>query len=195
VPTVTSLRAERHGRVAVELDGVPWRVLPAEAVLRAGLVPGLDLDRERLRLIGRELRRGRALGAAARALRRRDLSIRALDARLERAGVAPQGRRETLETLARAGLVDDERFAVRRAEVLADRGHGDASIRWELEREGLSDELIEHALAGLEPELERARRIVTRRGAVAATARLLARRGFGEDAIADAFERAPGKDA
>jgi SOS response regulatory protein OraA/RecX len=194
MPTVSALRAERHGRVAVELDGVPWRVLPAEAVLRAGLVTGLDLDRDRLRLLGRELRRSRALGTAARALRLRDLSVRALDARLERAGVAPRSRRDVLETLGRAGLVDDERFACRRAEALAERGYGDAAIRWNLERQRVSDDLIEHALAALAPERERARRIIVSRGADTATARLLARRGFGEDAVADAFEYGVGKD-
>jgi hypothetical protein len=31
--------------VAVELDGRPWRVLPADAVVRAGLAVGRRLDR------------------------------------------------------------------------------------------------------------------------------------------------------
>ena len=37
---VSALRAEPRGRVAVELDGASWRVLPAEAVIRAGLAVG-----------------------------------------------------------------------------------------------------------------------------------------------------------
>ena len=33
-PTVTGLRERKRGNVAVELDGKPWRVLPADAVVR-----------------------------------------------------------------------------------------------------------------------------------------------------------------
>src|SRR5436189_1674 len=47
--TVTALRARPNGRVAVDLDGGPWRTLPAEPVVRAGLAVGLELDRERAR--------------------------------------------------------------------------------------------------------------------------------------------------
>ena len=41
--TVTALRA-RGGRVAVELDGRPWRVVPGTAVLEAGLAVGCPLE-------------------------------------------------------------------------------------------------------------------------------------------------------
>ena len=37
MPTVTALRDDRRGRVAVELDGAPWRVLPLDVVARAGI--------------------------------------------------------------------------------------------------------------------------------------------------------------
>src|SRR5262249_62386058 len=56
VPTVTALHADRRGRVAVELDGSPWRVLPVAVVVRAGLVEGRPLDRPALRLAPRRLR-------------------------------------------------------------------------------------------------------------------------------------------
>jgi hypothetical protein len=54
------------------------------------------------------------------------------------------------------GLVDDARTAVRRAEALAERGFGDAAIRYDLEQEGIAPEPVEEALAGLDPERERA---------------------------------------
>jgi SOS response regulatory protein OraA/RecX len=183
VPTVTALRAERRGRVAVELDGSPWRLLPADVVVRAGLAQGCVLDRGALRLLRRELRRAEALGVATGALRTRDLSKRSLADRLERAGIPPAAQEESLEILARAGLVDDQRFSVTRAEALARRGFGDAAIRHDLIGHGVSGELADAALLELDPEIERARALVERRGRGPRTARYLAGKGFGEEAV------------
>jgi regulatory protein len=187
VLTVTALRVERRGRVAVELDGSPWRLLPTEVVVRAGLAEGRSLDRAALRLLRRELRRAEALGIAGRALRARDLSERRLLDRLERAGVPPAAQEESLEVLARAGLVDDGRFSRNRAEALARRGFGDAAIRHDLAGQRVASELAEAALLELEPEAERARRLVERRGLGPRTARYLTAKGFGEDAVEAAF--------
>jgi SOS response regulatory protein OraA/RecX len=195
MPRVTALQEEPGGRVRVELDGRAWRTLPADVVVRAGLARGCELDRPRARVVRRELRRSEALARAARALRRRDLPERALDARLERAGYRGEEREAALGTLVRAGLVDDARYAHTRAASLAERGRGDAAIAWELERQGVASELVESALAGLVPERERAVALVARHGATPATARLLARRGFGEDAVEAACARGLGADA
>jgi SOS response regulatory protein OraA/RecX len=182
-PTVTALRERRDGRVAVALDGEDWRVLPAEAVVRAGLHAGLSLDRERARTLARELRRAKALSAAGKALRDRDLSTRRLAERLTRRGISRTARDEALETLTRTGLVDDERAARARALALAERNLGDAAIRHDLEVQGIGPELIELVCADLPPERDRAARVVSRRGRSASTARYLARRGFDEDAV------------
>jgi regulatory protein len=132
-----------------------------------------------------------ALAVAMRALARREYSQRGLRERLARAGVAPQDAEEALAELRRTGLLDEGRFAAERARVLADRGRGDAAIRHELEREGLSGDEIDDALGALEPERERAERLVARRGPSAATARLLASRGFDEDVVAATVAPAP----
>ena len=182
-PTVTALRELRGSRVEVELDGDAWRVLPANAVVRAGLRVGRELDRPLARELARELRRDEALTTAGRALRTRALSRRELEDRLERRGVGSGARAEALETLARAGFVDDGRFARGRAESLAARGYGDAAIRNDLERRGVAAEGIEDALASLQPERDRAARVVRGAPARAAAARRLATRGFGEEAI------------
>lgn len=183
MPTVTGLREDRRGRVAVELDGSPWRVLPADVVVRTGLIEGRSLDRAALRLLRRELRRAEALQVATRALKSRDLSRRRLGERLERAAVPPAAAAESLGALTRAGLVDDARVARMRALALADRGYGDEAIRHRLGEEGLEPEPVEQAVAGLGPELERALRLIERRGTGPRTARYLAARGFGEEAV------------
>jgi SOS response regulatory protein OraA/RecX len=175
---VTALMPAGPNRVAVELDGAPWRTLPAEAVLRAGLAHGLELDRERVRLLRRELRRAQALGTALSALRHRDHSRASLAGRLERRGIAPSEREDAVDVLTRAGLVDDERLAHGRAAALASRGAGDLLVADDLACRGVPADLIPAALAGLEPERERAARIVAQRGLSPRTARFLAAKGF-----------------
>ena len=187
MPRVTALRS-RGARVLVELDGAPWRAVPAEVALRAGLAPDLDLDRPRLRVLARELRRHRALSVAARAVRGRDLSRERLVERLARNGVAPAAQAETVELLERAGIVDDDRVAHARAQALAGRGFGDAAIRDDLERLSVPAEAITAALALLEPERERASRAAARAGDVQRAARLLARKGFDPGTIASLLD-------
>ena len=181
--TVTALRPARGDCVAVELDGAAWRTLPLDVAARAGLSLGLELDRPRLRVLRRELRRGEALAAAARMLRSRDLSASVLAARLARARIPAATVRDVVATLTRLGVVDDERLALARARSLAERGFGDAAIRWRLENEGLTAADIERSIAALALESERARAVVERRGASAATMRFLARRGFAEESL------------
>lgn len=120
---------------------------------------------------------------AIRALRHHDRTSAELDARLAKRGVAAAAREQALETLERIGYVDDERFACTRAEQLAARGSGDALIRHDLDGRGIAPELVEAALAALEPERERAARIVDRRGRSLKTARYLGSRGFGAEAL------------
>ena len=159
-------------------------MVPAAAVVRAGLVVGRTLDRETARELGRELRRTAALGDAVRALRYRDLSRRRLDERLQARGAGEDARAAALETLERAGLVDDARVAAGRARSLADRGYGDAAIRHALEQEHVDAALVEEALSALEPEADRAARLLGREPD-AKVLRRLAAKGFDPDLLAD----------
>jgi len=131
-----------------------------------------------------EAPRTEALAVATRALARREHSQRSLRERLRRAGVAADDAEAVVEELRHTGLVDDARFAEERARVLAERGKGDVAIRFDLERAGVGAAEIEAALGSLDPEHERAAALIARRGATAATARLLAGRGFDEEVVA-----------
>jgi len=182
-PRVTALRPERRGRIAVELDGERWRTVPVDVAATVGLVVGRELDRPALRELRRALRRSEALASATRTLRHRDVSSQRLAQRLEAAAVAPAARADALDVLARAGLVDDARFAARRADALAERGFGDEAIRDDLERQGVPPELRDQAVAALPDESGRARKVVARRGPGPKTARYLSAKGFGEDAV------------
>jgi len=178
VRVITALRERPRGRVEVDLDGRSWRIVPADAVVRTGLTVGRALDRETARDLARELRRSEALTVALRALRHRDHSRSRLEARLAGRGTSTATVEDALETLERAGLVDDARVGTARAEQLAGRGFGDAAIRFALEGEGLAAEVVDDALAILDPEPERARRLLDARGRTPKTVRWLAAKGF-----------------
>ena len=135
---VTALRRAGPGRIALEVDGRPWRTVPDEVVLRAGLAAGVTLERPVLRLVRAELGRAKAKNVAGRALARRELSSAELAARLERARVDPGAGATVLTSLQEAGLVDDERAARARAAALAERGYGNAAIAARLEAAGIA---------------------------------------------------------
>jgi SOS response regulatory protein OraA/RecX len=179
--------------VAVELDDEPWRVVPAEAVVRAGLAVGRPLDRERARALARALRRAEAVSRATRALGRRECSRSELEAQLVRAGVPATTRRETLEALEDSGLVDDTRAASARAEELARRGYGDAAIRSDLLHRGIVADTASVALAALEPEPDRARRLLGRHGTGPRELRRLVARGFEQETVLELASFAAGE--
>jgi SOS response regulatory protein OraA/RecX len=133
-----------------------------------------------------------AVEAGLRSLRHRDLTAEELERKLTARGFSEDECQEAVATLRRTGLLDERRFAENRARSLASRGAGDAFIGFELERAGVPSELVEDALVTLEPELERARALVARRGATPKTARYLAGKGFSPETIAAAV--ASGRD-
>ncbi|HEV8179398.1 MAG TPA: RecX family transcriptional regulator [Gaiellaceae bacterium] len=191
-PSVTGLRERKRGRVAVELDGRSWRVLPTDAVVRAGLAVGRRLDRHAARELARELRRARALVAAKRALAASGRSQQELEQRLAGAGHSAVAREDAIGALGRAGLLDDARLAENRAELLARRGYGDAAIRADLRRRLIPDEVAREAVAALEPERDRILRLLEEQSVTPTLLRRLAGRGFSHetlDAVAGAFAR------
>jgi regulatory protein len=183
VASLTALREAGPGRVALEVDGRPWRTVPAAVVARAGLAEGVELDRPTLRRVRSELVRGRALGIAGRALARRELSTEELAGRLARAGVAPAVAEEVREGLVAAGAVDDARYAGTAAESLARRGWGDAAIEARLQAAGVEREGVAEAIAALDPESERARALTARDQDPRRAAARLARRGFSRESV------------
>jgi SOS response regulatory protein OraA/RecX len=186
-PRLTALRRAGPGRVALEVDGRPWRTVPDDVVVRTGLGAGTALERPVLRALRRELQRARALGVAGRALARRDLSAEEVGRRLERAGVAAPVAGEVGETLRAVRVLDDRRVAATRAGSLADRGWGDAAIEAKLAQAGLDEALVRAAVAELEPESERARRVVAGAADPAKAARRLAARGFAPETVGELF--------
>jgi SOS response regulatory protein OraA/RecX len=182
-PTVTGLRERKRGRVAVELDGRAWRVLPTDAVVRAGLGVGRPLDRSTARDLARELRRARALAQATRLLAASGRSRGELERRLSRARHSDSAREEAVGALERAGVLDDARLAESRAEQLARRGYGDAAIRADLSRRLIPADEAAAAVAALEPELTRLRQQLEGQAVTPALLRRLVARGSSRDTL------------
>ena len=183
MPEITGLNEVSTSVVLVELDGAPWRKIPLTAAARSGLHVGKRLERNDLRLLGRELRRAEALNKATRMLARRPLPKALLEERLVRKGVAPAALEQAVGALEQAKYLDDHAYALERACSLAERGYGDGAVHYILEQERVGSELIEEAITSLEPELERAREIAA---TIPDRKRLLgrlARRGFDPDTI------------
>ena len=124
-----------------------------------------------------------AFAVVVDALARRDLTASELEERLARAGFDAEARAEALARAAESGYLDDERAARERARVLAHRGSSDATIRADLARRGVAEEVAESALAAVTPEEERAATLAKRLGGGPRAARALIRKGFPEDVV------------
>jgi regulatory protein len=115
-----------------------------------------------------------------------------LDRRLERWQVVPDERRELIDRLAAAGLLDDRAFADQLSSSLRRRGHGSARAAHELDRLGVDDATVSAALADhSQADSEIAAAILERRfgppphdaATLRRAASLLARRGFDDGLI------------
>jgi len=127
-----------------------------------------------------------ALTCALRALHHRDRSVHEVEEQLRERGFAEAESEQAIEVLVRTGLLDDRRFARLRATSLAGRGAGDALIRQALGRAGVAPEYVDEALRAVEPEAERARLVVARRGRGPRTARYLSAKGFSDEVVVGA---------
>ena len=109
-----ALRERKRSRVAVELDGRPWRVAAGGCggTGRASRSADRSIGPRRGSSPARSAVRGPWPRRRGRSLRPRR-SRGELEQRLARAGHAGAAREDALETLDRAGLVDDARLAER----------------------------------------------------------------------------------
>lgn len=130
---------------------------------------------------------------ALRLLARRDHARQELSRKLAPHAESAQQLAALLDDLAAGSLLSDQRYAATR---VTSRGArvGDARLAYELRGKGVAEEVVSAALADVEDELTRARRVWQRKfaGRAPATgdaaerarqARFLASRGFSPDTI------------
>ncbi len=175
---VTALTADGRGGIAIEVDGEPWLVLPAGALLAEGVAVGDRLDARSRRALEQRGRDARALDRAAAMVARRSHGRVELERKLARRDGAHAAARAA-ERLAELGVVDDARHAGDLAARRLGDGWGPERIRHDLETAGVPTEVIEQAIAALDDasiDLAARRALGTRTGVEAW--RRLASRGF-----------------
>lgn len=155
--TITAIEPQAHhpGRVSLFVDGEFAMGIAAEVVLAAGLRVGQPVTAEQLQALARAEEVRRARESAFRLLAYRARSRAELEERLRRKGHPADVVEEVLDGLARSGFVDDAEFSQSwvRART-GSRPMGTRRIAAELRRKGVAREVIEEALAAVDPELE-----------------------------------------
>jgi regulatory protein len=196
---ITALKYQKKNRdrVSVFLDGQFAFGLPA--IVAASLKPGQSLSEAEIEALRQQ---GVVEGAYDRALNYlsyRPRSRAEIVTYLEGRDVPGGQIEEVVERLERAGLLDDDAFArywVENRERFRPRGLH--ALRYELRRKGISDEVIERALASIDVSASAYRaaeakaRQLRHLDAVTFRRKLLdylARRGFEYEVAQDATER------
>jgi regulatory protein len=89
---------------------------------------------------------------ALRLLDYRPRSSKEIERRLMKAGFEEEVVAETLRRLEEVGFIDDAEFA--RMWINHRKAVGKTRIKWELRQKGVSTEVVEEALSGIDPETE-----------------------------------------
>ena len=89
---------------------------------------------------------------ALRLLDYRPRSSKEIERRLMKAGFEEEVVAEALRRLEEVGLIDDAEFA--RMWINHRKAVGKTRIKWELRQKGVSTEVVEEALSGIDPETE-----------------------------------------
>lgn len=187
-----SPRRQRGAFAEVALASGERLLVSTRRLAGFGLARGDTVDAATLAALRRASELDRLERRLLRLVAVRARSRAELDGRLQRWQVSPQDRDELLDRLTTAGLLDDEAFAHQLSGSLMRRGQGSVRAAHDMRRLGVDDERAAAALAGhAGADHEIATDLLERRFGQppydAATTRraagLLARRGFGEDAI------------
>jgi regulatory protein len=196
---VTALRFQKKNRdrVSVYLDGRFAFGLPA--IIAASLKPGQSLSEEEIQALQEQGAAESAYGKTLDYLSYRPRSRAEVVTYLQKRDVAEAQIEDIIERLERAGLVDDEAFVqfwVENRERF--RPRGPRALRYELRGKGISSELIERALAEVDP-IESAYRAAERKAQQLGhldqptfqrkLVEYLARRGFGYEVARQVAER------
>ncbi len=151
VVTALRLQTKNRQRVNVYLDGSYG--LSVDRVLATDLRTGQELTPAQLEDLSRRDALEAACRQALRLLSRRPRSERELRDAWQRNKVDPATQGSALARLREAGQLDDRAFA--RAWVenrAAFRPKGAVALRMELRKKGVSDEIIEESLKGIDEE-------------------------------------------
>lgn len=129
-------------------DGTKMRI-PAALVADFGLYKGMALEKEALAELSDSARLASAKSRALRMVSASSMSERQLKQRLIQRGERPEDAQEAAQWLKELGAVDDAAMAHRVVRASIEKGYGEARIRQELYKKGISREYWDEALENL----------------------------------------------
>jgi len=139
----------RDDCVAVDLDTGETILLPVSAVAGFSIRVGSTISREGYDMMKEESRRFQCKRAAFNYLAIRPRTVSEMERYLTRKGFDADMIRDTVEDLARSGYLNDEDYAARYVGArLRKKLVGKNLLAAELERRGVSRQVIRHALKG-----------------------------------------------
>jgi regulatory protein len=153
--TAIEPQVKRPERVSIFVDGEFALGTHAEVAVAAGLRVGQTVDVSQLQALARSEELRRARDSALHFLGYRARSRLEIRRKLVQKGYEPELVEETLQGLARSGLIDDAEFSRSWVRLrTAGRPMGPNRIAAELRQKGIERELIDEALEPVDPETE-----------------------------------------
>ena len=165
---ITDVQPRRRRLSQLYIDGEAAVKVDTETWLRSGLAVGDDIDDERLHQLLQDSAAHRAHEKALYLLEHRAHSKKELADKIARAEFDRDAANAAADRMEELGLVDDEQYARRLAQVLFERRKfGARRVRQELQQKGIDAGLISVVLEEFSPEtdetVEKIRDIVERK--------------------------------
>ncbi len=165
---ITDVQPRRHRLSQLFIDGEAAVKVDTETWLRSGLMPGDEIDDERLHQLLQDSAAHRAHEKALYLLEHRAHSKKELERKIARAEFDREAAHAAAERMEELGLIDDEQYARRLAQELFTRKKfGVRRVRQELQQKGIDDALIALVLEEFSPEqdetVEKIRDIIERK--------------------------------
>ena len=152
---ITDVQPRRHRLSQLFIDGEAAVKIDTETWLRSGLMPGDEIDDERLHRLLQDSAAHRAHEKALYLLEHRAHSKKELERKIARAEFDREAAKAAAERMEELGLIDDEQYARRLAQELFMRKRfGVRRVKQELREKGIADDIVAMVLEEFSPETE-----------------------------------------
>lgn len=152
---ITDVQPRRHRLSQLYIDGEAAVKVDTETWLRSGLMPGDEIDDERLHRLLQDSAAHRAHEKALYLLEHRAHSKKELERKIACAEFDKDAAKAAADRMEELGLIDDEQYARRLTQELFTRKKfGVRRVKQELREKGIADEIIALVLEEFSPETE-----------------------------------------
>ena len=152
---ITDVQPRRHRLSQLFIEGEAAVKIDTETWLRSGLMPGDEIDDERLHRLLQDSAAHRAHEKALYLLEHRAHSKKELERKIARAEFDREAAKAAAERMEELGPIDDEQYARRLAQELFTRKRfGVRRVKQELREKGIADNIVAMVLEEFSPETE-----------------------------------------